>query len=145
MAFLSKLPFTISALLILWIITVSSVPNTNITSVLCNTGTYTSGDPFTISLAYVLSDLLDATPSRKGHDYYNISPFPNAFAYGHAACMANLTNGDCSVCLQSAEGAMNSTCGMAIEQYMQTLFQGHLLLITLQPVGFLLDVACFLY
>nr|XP_029124107.1 antifungal protein ginkbilobin-like protein [Elaeis guineensis] len=114
MAFLSKLPFTISALLILWIITVSSVPNTNITSVLCNTGTYTSGDPFTISLAYVLSDLLDATPSRKGHDYYNISPFPNAFAYGHAACMANLTNGDCSVCLQSAEGAMNSTCGMAI-------------------------------
>ncbi|XP_008792989.3 antifungal protein ginkbilobin-like protein [Phoenix dactylifera] len=114
MSFLSKLPLTISALLILWSITVRSAPNTNITSVLCNSGTYTAGDPFTISLAYVLSDLLAVTPSRKDHDYYNVSPFPNAFAYGHAACKANLAGGDCSVCLRSAKGVMNTTCGMAI-------------------------------
>ncbi|XP_072959179.1 antifungal protein ginkbilobin-like protein [Typha angustifolia] len=93
---------------------VSSIPNTNITQVLCNSKTYTSGDPFAISLAYVLSDLLTVTPTYKDQNYYNISPYPNAFAYGHAMCVNNLTTGDCSLCLRSAEQKMNSTCGMRI-------------------------------
>ncbi|KAM0954195.1 putative Gnk2-like domain-containing protein [Dioscorea sansibarensis] len=94
--------------------TVLGVPNTNLLQVLCNSATYTAGDPFTISLSYVLSDLKAETPSTKTHNYYNISPFPNAFAYGHAACAANLTAVDCGACLGAAVQVMNSSCFMTI-------------------------------
>ena len=95
---------------------VISSPNTTVISVLCNTNQYTRGDPFTISLAYVLNDLVENTPSSKGRDYYDISPFPNAFAYGHAACSINLnlTAADCSGCLLAAIAQLNATCGMRI-------------------------------
>ncbi|KAJ0112069.1 hypothetical protein Patl1_03408 [Pistacia atlantica] len=89
---------------------VRSVPNTNVTSVLCNSGVYTRGDPFAISLAYVLAELETETPTSKGYDYYNISPYPNAFAYGHAACNQNLTSSDCTTCLGAAKTAMFSAC-----------------------------------
>lgn len=89
---------------------VIGAPNTNITSVLCNSGEYTRGDPFAASLAYVLTELGTVTPSRKGHDYYNISPFPNAFAYGHAACGATLTDADCAACLAAARKDMDDAC-----------------------------------
>lgn len=65
-----------------------SVPNTGVVLVLCNAGTYSSGDPFATSLAYVLAELEDVTPSRKDYNYYNISPYPNAFAYGHGTLAA---------------------------------------------------------
>ncbi|KAI3985380.1 hypothetical protein MKX01_033694 [Papaver californicum] len=42
---------------------VSCDPNTNTTSILCNSGVYTKGDPFATSLAYVLSDLEATTTS----------------------------------------------------------------------------------
>ncbi|WOL00615.1 antifungal protein ginkbilobin-like protein [Canna indica] len=93
---------------------VTGAPNTAVVSTLCNSAAYTAGDPFATSLAYVLSDLLAVVPGRKGHDYYNISPYPNAFAYGHAACTADLSAGDCSSCLSFAVEQMNSTCGMRI-------------------------------
>lgn len=93
---------------------VRTAPDVTVVSTLCNSAAYTGGDPFAISLAYVLADLLEAAPDRRGHDYYNISPYPNAFAYGHAACKANLTASDCTTCLRYAEGQMNSTCGMRI-------------------------------
>ncbi|KAL4588212.1 hypothetical protein LXL04_001094 [Taraxacum kok-saghyz] len=89
---------------------VKSAPNTNVTSVLCNSGIYTGGDPFTISLAYVLDELKSVTPSREGYDYRNISPYPNAFAYGHASCNQNLTGTDCKTCLDAAETHMLDTC-----------------------------------
>ncbi|GKU86615.1 hypothetical protein SLEP1_g1117 [Rubroshorea leprosula] len=90
--------------------TVRCVPNTNVRTVLCNSGVYSSGDPFVISLAYVLADLETVTPTRKGYDYYNISPYPNAFAYGHCACNKNLTSSDCATCLAAAKTNMFSTC-----------------------------------
>lgn len=93
---------------------VRSDPNTKVMSVLCNSGVYAKSDPFAISLAYVLSDLESATPARQGHDYYNISPYPNAFAYGHAACNKNLTSSDCSTCLAAAKTAMFGTCDSRI-------------------------------
>ncbi|XP_039129539.1 antifungal protein ginkbilobin-like protein [Dioscorea cayenensis subsp. rotundata] len=94
--------------------TVHGVANTKLLQVLCNSVTYTAGDPFTISLSYVLSDLKTETPSTKTYSYYNISPFPNAFAYGHAACSANLTAVDCGACLGAAIQVMNSSCFMRI-------------------------------
>ncbi|KAK4407123.1 hypothetical protein Sango_0293300 [Sesamum angolense] len=74
-------------------------PNTTVKIVQCNIGTYTEGDPFTISLAYVLAELEGVTPARQGYDFRNISPYPNAFAYGHAACNQTLTSSDCAACL----------------------------------------------
>ncbi|XP_057800837.1 antifungal protein ginkbilobin-like protein [Salvia miltiorrhiza] len=85
-------------------------PNTAVKSVLCNSGAYTKGDPFTISLAYVLAELESATPSRRGYDLRNISPYPNAFAYGHAACNQTLTSSDCGGCLAAAKTAMLGSC-----------------------------------
>ena len=93
---------------------VNGIPNTNISNVLCNSGVYSKGDPFAISLAYVLADLETVTPSRKGYDYRNISPYPNAYAYGHGACNTNLTSLDCTTCLGAAKTAMFGTCDSRI-------------------------------
>lgn len=98
------------SLLWVWWRVGESVPNTSITNVLCNSGVYTSGDPFAISLSYVVGDLETETPNQKNHDYYNISPYPNAFAYGHAACNLNLTNSDCKTCLDAAKTVLFNTC-----------------------------------
>ncbi|KAL5701756.1 hypothetical protein ACHQM5_027064 [Ranunculus cassubicifolius] len=91
-------------------IVVSGIPNTNITTVLCNSGIFTMGDPFTASLAYVLDDLEAVTPSWKKYNYFNISPYPNAFAYGHGRCNTTLTGADCSSCLRAARKALLSSC-----------------------------------
>ncbi|MCL7027335.1 hypothetical protein MKW94_017570 [Papaver nudicaule] len=50
---------------------VSCVPNTNSTSILCDSG----------------------------HNYINISAFPNAFAYGHATYSFIFESADCITCL----------------------------------------------
>ncbi|KAE8692090.1 hypothetical protein F3Y22_tig00110860pilonHSYRG00086 [Hibiscus syriacus] len=71
---------------------------------------YSECDPFATSLAYVLEDLETVTPKSKGYNYFNISPYPNAFAYGHAACNQSLTTSDCAACLSAAETAMFGTC-----------------------------------
>lgn len=89
---------------------IRGVPDTNISSVLCNQGVYTSGDPFAISLAYILQELETATSAQKNYDYYDISPYPNAFAYGHASCNPNATSSDCTTCLGAAKTDMLATC-----------------------------------
>lgn len=89
---------------------VTSTPNTNIQTVLCNSGRYTAGDPFATSLAYVLEELQTTTPKHKNYDLYNISPYPNAFAYGHGSCNKNLTISDCTVCIGAAKTAMLDSC-----------------------------------
>uniref|UniRef100_A0A5B7BW91 Putative Receptor-like protein kinase-related family protein n=1 Tax=Davidia involucrata TaxID=16924 RepID=A0A5B7BW91_DAVIN len=99
MGFLPKMKVIITGLLIglFWLnlcSVVRSNPNTNVSRILCNSGAYSEGDPFATSLAYVLAELETVTPSRQGYDYHNISPYPNAFAYGHAACNKNLTSSD---------------------------------------------------
>lgn len=91
-----------------------AAPNTEALSVLCNGASYGTGDPFATSLAYVLSELVSATPARGGRDFYDISPFPNAFAYGHAACRAALSGEDCAACLRSAVSQMDATCGHSV-------------------------------
>ncbi|WCJ21517.1 hypothetical protein M5689_003662 [Euphorbia peplus] len=91
--------------------TVRSIPNTQIQSVLCNSGVYSKGDPFGVSLAYIVKDLQTATPTSHSFDYFNVSPYPNAFAFGHAVCNINLTtSSDCSTCLDAAKTALFSTC-----------------------------------
>lgn len=107
------LPITL-LLLLLAASPAQAAPNTAPRSVLCNGATYGPGDPFAESLAYVLSELLSATPARAGHDFYDISPYPTAFAYGHASCGAALTAADCESCLGSAASQMNATCGHSV-------------------------------
>ncbi|KQK14894.1 antifungal protein ginkbilobin-2 [Brachypodium distachyon] len=93
-----------------------AAPSTTPLSVLCNGDVYGAGDPFAASLAYVLSDLLARAPSSSPspRDAYSISPWPNAFAYGHAACGARVpTHAACAACLGSAIAQINSSCGAA--------------------------------
>ncbi|CAN6203668.1 unnamed protein product, partial [Urochloa humidicola] len=70
----------------------------------------------TASLAYVLSELVSATPpaAAAGADFYDISPYPTAFAYGHAACRAALSAPDCAACLRSAVAQMGDACGHSV-------------------------------
>ena len=90
--------------------TARCVPNTNVTTILCNGGVYSQGDPFATSLNYVVAELESVTATHKNYDYYNISPYPNAFAYGHATCNQNLTSSDCTTCLSASKTAMFGTC-----------------------------------
>lgn len=110
MGYLPKLAAAAMVGLLLFCTTVRSVPNTSVTTVLCNAGVYSTGDPFATSLDYVVEELQTVTPTREGYDYFNISPYPNAFAYGHAACNQNLTTSDCATCLAAAKTAMFGNC-----------------------------------
>jgi len=102
---------TVIVTAILWLCSVAgSIPDTDVNTVLCNSGVYSQGDPFAISLNYVVAELETVPPTRKSYDFFNISPYPNAFAYGHAACNQNLTSSDCTTCLAAAKTAMFSTC-----------------------------------
>ncbi|XP_062188302.1 antifungal protein ginkbilobin-like protein 1 [Phragmites australis] len=108
------LPMALLLLLLASLHGVRAAPNTAALSVLCNGASYGAGDPFATSLAYVLSELLSATPAWDGHDFYDISPYPAAFAYGHAACRAALTAADWASCLRSAASQMDATCGHSV-------------------------------
>ncbi|CAN6180158.1 unnamed protein product [Urochloa humidicola] len=95
----------------------AAAPNTEALSVLCNGASYGAGDPFAASLAYVLSELESATPARADpREFYDISPYPTAFAYGHAACRPapELSAADCAACLRSAVTQMGDTCGHSV-------------------------------
>ncbi|XP_049406037.1 antifungal protein ginkbilobin-2-like [Solanum stenotomum] len=114
-----KTPLTLVLILALSFEAAKGIPNTNLTQVLCNGAQYFKDDPFAISLAYVLAELVSTTPSRHGYDYHNISPYPNAFAYGHAACNNNttttsLTTQDCKTCLASAKDNLLTSCDARI-------------------------------
>lgn len=103
--------FIVAIIAIFWLCSIAGcVPDTNVTTVLCNSGVYSQGDPFVTSLNYVVAELESVTPTYKNYDYYNISPYPNAFAYGHAACNLNITSSDCTTCLAAAKTAMFVTC-----------------------------------
>ncbi|KAM7254253.1 hypothetical protein ACFE04_031935 [Oxalis oulophora] len=103
--------FTIVGFLLLSLCTFTTcVPNTNIQAVLCNSGVYSQGDPFRISLNYILDDLVVSTVKVEGYEYRNISPYPNAFAYGHGACNSSLTGEDCGACLSAAKTALFGSC-----------------------------------
>ncbi|KAK4482264.1 hypothetical protein RD792_009415 [Penstemon davidsonii] len=99
-----------SILMLLLCYNATCTPNTTIKIVQCNSGSYTQGDSFAISLSYVILELENVTPFHKGYDFHNISPYPNAFAYGHAACNQTLTGSDCATCLGSAKIALLDTC-----------------------------------
>lgn len=114
---MSLLEFSTSlvlSILLLLLHSASCSPNTAVRSVLCNVASYTAGDPFAISLDYVLAELEAVTPSRRSHDFRNVSPYPNAFAYGHAACNPTLTASDCATCLSAAKAAMVAGCNHRI-------------------------------
>ncbi|KAI6698733.1 hypothetical protein NL676_018852 [Syzygium grande] len=49
----------------------------------CNAGTYSSGDPYADSVAYVLADMETVSPNHMNYDYYTTSPYPTAAIFGH--------------------------------------------------------------
>ncbi|KAG8370718.1 hypothetical protein BUALT_Bualt13G0012400 [Buddleja alternifolia] len=71
-----------------------SDPNTNVDSLTCNAHTYAENDPFENSVAYVLADLMNVTPSQKNYNYYTAAPYRGSAAYGHATCSIFLANSD---------------------------------------------------
>ncbi|XP_073152604.1 antifungal protein ginkbilobin-like protein [Henckelia pumila] len=90
---------------------VESEPNTSVQTLICNGDTYPPGDPFGDSVAYVLADLMNVTPSQQGYDYYAVSPYPTAVAYGHATCSQKLANSECANCMATARGTVSTICG----------------------------------
>lgn len=114
------LPLLILALLLASPRGAAAAPNTEAISVLCNGASYGAGDPFAASLEYVLSELVSATPTARssggGRDFYDISPYPSAFAYGHASCSPALASSaaDCAACLRSAVSQMDAACGHSV-------------------------------
>ncbi|KZV32412.1 antifungal protein ginkbilobin-2-like [Dorcoceras hygrometricum] len=90
---------------------VGSEPDTTVTTLICNGNTYLQDDPFGDSVAYVLADLMNVTPSQQGFNYYTVSPYPTAVAYGHATCSQSLANSECANCLATARGTLSTTCG----------------------------------
>lgn len=105
-----EFPVTVATFLLIVTAVARSRPDTTVQLVLCNGQVYSTGDPFSDSLAYVISDLESETPSSVSYSYYSISPYPNAFAYGHAACSRNLTGSDCGSCLGAAKTSMLGSC-----------------------------------
>ncbi|XP_068657836.1 antifungal protein ginkbilobin-like protein 2 [Aristolochia californica] len=78
---------------------VNGVPNTNLTRLLCNGETFTGGDAFARSLAYLLDDL----------DQWRTT-LTTTFAYGQAKCVITaLSHADCKTCLKSARETMFAT------------------------------------
>ncbi|XP_073138360.1 antifungal protein ginkbilobin-like protein [Henckelia pumila] len=93
---------------------VKSHPNTTVQTIICNAYTYAKIDPFGKSVAYVLADTMNVTPSIKGYDYYTVSPYPTAIAYGHATCNVKLPRSQCARCLVAARGTVSSSCANRI-------------------------------
>ncbi|KAL2236494.1 antifungal protein ginkbilobin-2 [Sesamum indicum] len=87
-----------------------SEPNTNVNLLWCNENGYAEEDPYADSVAYVLADLMNVTPSRQGFDYSTVSPYGTAVSYGHATCNTGLSNNDCANCLVAAKASVSSSC-----------------------------------
>ncbi|KAK4441679.1 hypothetical protein Salat_0502800 [Sesamum alatum] len=87
-----------------------SEPNTNVNLLWCNENGYAEEDPYANSVAYVLADLMNVTPSRQAFDYSTLSPYATAVSYGHATCNTALSNNDCANCLAAGKASVSSGC-----------------------------------
>ncbi|KAL3725230.1 hypothetical protein ACJRO7_030270 [Eucalyptus globulus] len=99
---------------LLWIGNVASgAPDMGETLRACNTATYQNGDAFIVSLAWLLLMLEQRTPYYLNYDYYTMSPYQEAVAYGHATCRHVLSFEDCSACLYYAIRHVVEDCPMS--------------------------------
>ncbi|XP_075475748.1 antifungal protein ginkbilobin-like protein [Primulina tabacum] len=92
---------------------VESRPDTTVQSLICNLNSYSPNGPFASSVAYVLADLTNVTPTQQGYNYYTVSPF-KPIAYGHATCSVKLGNSECVSCLIAARGDVSRFCANRI-------------------------------
>ncbi|KAL3725231.1 hypothetical protein ACJRO7_030271 [Eucalyptus globulus] len=100
---------------VLWIGNVASgAPNTSETFKACNTATYQNSDAFSSSLTWLLSTLEQSTCDKINYDFYTMSPYQEAVAYGHGACNLVLSYDDCSTCLYYAHRIVLQECPMSI-------------------------------
>ncbi|KAI4325935.1 hypothetical protein MLD38_031296 [Melastoma candidum] len=76
----------------------------------CNNKAYATGDLFGTSVFYVLSDLANKTPDKKGYEYRNKSPYPGYIVYGFGSCSKDLTAKACYECLVFALITMLNAC-----------------------------------
>ncbi|KAF7847467.1 hypothetical protein BT93_L2940 [Corymbia citriodora subsp. variegata] len=89
---------------------VKGAPHTGIVSWACNSGSYSSGDPYPNSVAYVLEDMATVTLNDANYNYYTASPYPTATAYGHAVCSQALSYSDCGICMSSVKSQILAIC-----------------------------------
>lgn len=92
----------------------ATATNTTVIDVQCNTGQYTASNPFTISLAFVYVVISYTTHLiNNDYSYHDISPYPDAFAYGHDKYnINNITASDCSIHINIAIAHINDACAM---------------------------------
>ncbi|XP_030455940.1 antifungal protein ginkbilobin-like protein [Syzygium oleosum] len=97
---------------------VQGAPDTSIVYGGCNIGTYSSGDPYASSVAYVLADMETVTPNHANYDYFTTSPYPTVVAYGHATCNSALSYSDCGICVSAAKARILADCPKSVGVHM---------------------------
>ncbi|KAK3444735.1 hypothetical protein EUGRSUZ_A00826 [Eucalyptus grandis] len=76
----------------------------------CNTGSYSSGDPYANSLAYLLEHMVTVTSNHANYNYSTASPYPTAIAYGHVICSQALSYSDCGICMSFVKSQILAIC-----------------------------------
>ncbi|XP_057794460.1 antifungal protein ginkbilobin-like protein [Salvia miltiorrhiza] len=87
-----------------------SSPNTNINEWRCNADSYSETDAYADNVAYVVTDLVNQTPSTSVYYYLTQSPSNTAICYGQAICNVALSNNDCFNCLLAAATNIMTIC-----------------------------------
>ncbi|XP_073024291.1 antifungal protein ginkbilobin-like protein [Primulina eburnea] len=87
-----------------------SEPNTAVNLLWCNSHGYSQEDLYAGSVADVLMDLMNVTPTRKGFDYRTVSGNALAVSFGRATCNGALSRTDCANCLVVAKTTVTSGC-----------------------------------
>lgn len=94
-------------------------PDTTMRKILCNKQSFSGNDAYKNSEGYVMSQLINVTPTTDDYDYYSSSSNPTDNGYGHAACEGHLNSGDCMNCIWYAMGAWINGCFLRIGAQVQ--------------------------
>lgn len=87
-----------------------SEPNTTVNLLWCNFNGYSQEEVYASSVADVLVDLMNVTPTRKGFNYRTVSGNALAVSFGRATCNEDLSDADCANCLVVAKATVTSGC-----------------------------------
>ncbi|XP_056172639.1 antifungal protein ginkbilobin-like protein [Syzygium oleosum] len=98
---------------------VKGAPRAGIVNWACNIDSYSGGNPYANSMAYVLEDMVTVTPNHANYDYSIVSPYPTAAAYGHAACSQALSYSDCGICISSVKSQILAICPNSLGAQME--------------------------
>ncbi|KAK3444719.1 antifungal protein ginkbilobin-like protein 2 [Eucalyptus grandis] len=89
---------------------VKGAPRTGIVNRACNTGSYSSDNPYANNMTYILEDMVTVTPNHADYDYSTTSPYTVAAAYGLATCSQALSYSNCGKCTGSVKSPILAIC-----------------------------------